>query len=234
MRSRMLEAAVLDAVLGHEPAGPQSAQLALMLQPIVDLATGGIACHEALLRVCVGEEVLSPGVVLPVVRGLGLAAMLDAQVIRLAASLTATHGPLAINLAAVASAMPVLARYKDYPLKVEISEHDPALSAGTLAMHLARLREMGFAVVLDDFGDGMVRHDHILDGLAGVKLDLRLTRLLADGGLAADALRAMLLRLKDAGLQVVAEGIESTTDLAAVQGVATHGQGYHLGRPAFP
>jgi EAL domain-containing protein (putative c-di-GMP-specific phosphodiesterase class I) len=98
---------------------------------------------------------------------------------------------------------------------------------------LERIGELGVRVAIDDFGAGFssltrLRHltVHVLkldrSFLAGVPEDPRGAALIA----------AMLQLARELDLYVVAEGIETAEHLGHLRAAgASHGQGFHLGRP---
>lgn len=215
-------------------AAAEGIGIAMHFQPIVDLETGEVAYHEALLRLDTPEGYLTPDIILPIAQELGIMVKLDAQVIREAAKWSQKVGPCSVNVASVAASTADLCRYRDYDIKVEISEQDPSLKRGVLATKVAALNEIGMEVLLDDFGDGEMRCVHILEGVAGIKLDRRLTNMIIAGGAVADAVALMLIHLRKSGLQIVAEGIETRGGLKALKGIASHGQGWLFGRPELP
>ncbi|MEZ4248901.1 MAG: EAL domain-containing protein [Polyangiales bacterium] len=94
----------------------------------------------------------------------------------------------------------------------------------------------GAQIVVDDLGAGYSNLKRIIDLKPSfVKLDRELTRGL-DVAPRQRILVANVVRLcVDLGARVVAEGIETRDELAAVIDCGVHyGQGYLLARPAYP
>jgi EAL domain-containing protein (putative c-di-GMP-specific phosphodiesterase class I) len=118
-------------------------------------------------------------------------------------------------------------------LAVEITEHEEIDADGSLVDAAAALRTHGVLIVLDDIGTGYAGLDLLLHLRPDViKLDGYIVR-----GMGTDpAHRAVAAGVtsiaKDLASRVVAEGIETSSDLAAARAAGiNHGQGYLLGRP---
>jgi EAL domain-containing protein (putative c-di-GMP-specific phosphodiesterase class I)/AmiR/NasT family two-component response regulator len=121
---------------------------------------------------------------------------------------------------------------------LEITEHAPVADYDKLNAGLARVRELGVRLAIDDAGAGFASLRHILrlepdfiklDGtlVAGVEHD-RSQQALAAG---------LISFAEKIGATIVAEGIETAEAVAALGALGVrYGQGYHLGRPAdeFP
>lgn len=119
---------------------------------------------------------------------------------------------------------------------VEITEHAPIEDYDTLNQALRPLRRDGLRVAIDDAGAGYASMRHILSVVPDfLKLDLSLVRGI-DRDLPRQALAAALAAFAyTTDALVVAEGIETATELATLERLGIHyGQGYHLARPASP
>lgn len=213
--------------------------LVLHQQPVVLISSGAAEYRELLTRLQIPDDetaakaanpsgLYMPDAVFSRAARLGVTSLLDAAILEEAARVASSIGPVSVNVGSIAASLFQVLRLPE-GVKVEISENDPSLLGGTLSYYLARLS--GKEVLVDDFGEGMVRYDHLLPGISGIKLDKRLTKTLGQPGIATEALSALLYMLRDHGLSIVAEGVETEEDLVAVQHVATHAQGYFFGRP---
>ena len=116
---------------------------------------------------------------------------------------------------------------------LEITEHSLVDDYGLLNRRLAPLREAGVRVAVDDAGAGYASMRHVLAIHPDIiKLDLSLTR-----GIDTDsprrALAAALIEFaRQTQSQVVAEGVETASELAALQALGVDDvQGYHLAPP---
>ena len=117
-------------------------------------------------------------------------------------------------------------------LAVELGERGPSLDAVEVLAHT--YRQAGFQVALDDVGAGYASLSSVVRARPDiVKLDIALVR-----GVATDPLRAQLMRAlahfsREAGVPLVAEGIEDFADVRALlQCGVEYGQGFALGMPA--
>lgn len=124
----------------------------------------------------------------------------------------------------------------DQPVYLEITESVPLSLSTECFGTLREIRNKGVRLVVDDLGAGYSNLKYIADlapevvkldrGLvASLTLDTRLYRLV----------RALVRLCVDLDAKVVAEGIETESELLAVRDAGVHyGQGYFLARPAFP
>ena len=209
------------------------------LQPVVDMVSGAVICHEALSRFP-GWSDGGPATVFSEAAAVGLGVELEERATRAAleaARRAPSAVPIAVNLSPEALLCPtvvdLLLGRGEIPLAVEITEHSriddyPAVLAVT-----ARLRAAGVSVSVDDAGAGYASLRHILRLSPDViKLDIGLVM-----GLHTDPARqaltsAMVAFAAATGARLVAEGVEFAAERNALlaRGVR-YGQGYLLGRP---
>jgi len=118
---------------------------------------------------------------------------------------------------------------------LELTEHTGIDDYHLFGEAIAELRSNGLRLAVDDAGSGFSSFRHILNLRPDIiKLDIALTR-----GIDTDPARralgsAMLTFGLDAyNASIVAEGVETQSELATLQGLGCHyGPGYYLGRPA--
>lgn len=118
-------------------------------------------------------------------------------------------------------------------LVIELTEHAAVESYDALRRALAPLRARGLRLAIDDVGAGHATFRHVLD-LAPelIKLDMSLIR-----GIEGDSARralaeALTLYGRRIGCEVVAEGVETEAELAALREIGvTRVQGFLTGRP---
>lgn len=116
---------------------------------------------------------------------------------------------------------------------VEVTEHERVSNYPRLASRLAVLRGRGALIAIDDTGAGHASLSHVIELRPEyIKLDRGLVQGLdVDGGKHA-LVRSMQGLARDLGAQMVAEGIETDAELAALRSLGVpFGQGYLLGRP---
>jgi EAL domain-containing protein (putative c-di-GMP-specific phosphodiesterase class I) len=213
--------------------------LTIVYQPIVELDTSLVVGAEALARFA-PEPYRSPDLWFADAVAVGLAtrleiAAVDAATRRLdelpaGAYLSINVSPKTAQSAELAELM---ARLPATRIVMELTEHERVSDYAGLAEALAPLRSAGVRVAVDDAGSGFASLEHILRLRPNViKLDSVLTR-----GLDADPVRralaaALVTFARDIGAVIVAEGIETSAELAILRGLGvTYGQGFHLARP---
>ena len=214
----------------------------LVAQPIVDLSTGRIAGFELLARFP-GPPAAPPDAWFALADRLGRAATLTAGVLDRALALRATLPPdtfLTVNvephLLVTPEVAEVLRGRSLARIVIELTEHTQAPDGRALERALARVREAGGLVAVDDAGTGYAGLQQLLTVRPEiVKLDRDLVT-----GLDADPIRRSLVELlgdltgrMDAWL--LAEGVETTAELQALASLGVPlAQGWRLGRPAPP
>ncbi|MGK7862519.1 sensor domain-containing phosphodiesterase [Falsiroseomonas sp. E2-1-a4] len=118
-------------------------------------------------------------------------------------------------------------------LVLEVTEHSQVTDYEALRAALAPLRSAGVKLAIDDAGAGYSSLQHILQLQPDIiKLDMGLVRDV-DRDPAKRALAAALCFFaRETGCQIVAEGIETEAEVAALEALGvSKGQGYLLGRP---
>lgn len=241
----------MEALIGHDEhvdavsrqvrsvladGGPRMA-----LQPVVDLRSRRVVGYEALARFRPRPD-WAPDRWFAEARRVGLGAELETVAIHNALSLLPRlpdHAHLAVNVSPAtlthAPALGMLTGTQAPRLVVELTEHDQVDSYAAIAGPLARIRQAGGRVAVDDAGSGYAGLEHILQLQPEV---LKLDRQLVSGLAAHAGRRAMVDAMVGFALRmeatVVAEGVETAEDLEALRlaGVP-HGQGWHLGRPSL-
>lgn len=220
------------------------AGLWLAYQPIVRWSDRSVYAYEALVRTT-EPGLTQPDRLFSVATELGRLDELGRRIRACAAATIATADPahrFFVNLhpydladdELLAASAPLSA----YAARVtlEITERASLDDVPDLHDRLATLRRMGFQVAIDDLGAGYAG----LSALAQltpevVKLDMSLVR-----GIDQDATRrklvgSMATLCHDLGMQVVAEGVETAEERAALVAAGCDLlQGYHFGRPAPP
>jgi EAL domain-containing protein (putative c-di-GMP-specific phosphodiesterase class I)/PAS domain-containing protein len=217
--------------------GPQ-----IVVQPIVDLRSGAVIGGEALSRFA-GPLIQGPDRWFADAADIGLGAELEMLAVRGALdemALMPSGTYLSVNVSASTALCTDLLDLLGGPdvdagrVVVELTEHSDVDDYPLLHLALARLRSFGVKVAVDDTGAGFASLSHLLALRPDiVKLDLDLVR-----GIHLDPARralatGLLAFAEQIGAYLVAEGIETEHELAALRSIGvTHGQGYYLGRPA--
>jgi EAL domain-containing protein (putative c-di-GMP-specific phosphodiesterase class I) len=222
--------------------------IAMAFQPIVDIRSGQPFAYEALVRGTNGESahsVLSAvsddlryafdqACRVAAIEGAVAAGIMDTGA-RLSINFlpNAVYSPKACIRLTLATAAAV--QFPTDRLLFEFTENEEMPDPAHVAAIVAAYREMGFGTALDDFGAGHAG----LTLLARfqpdyLKLDMELVRGL-DNSLPRRMIVEAVLRMCTAmGIGLVAEGIETEGELAALREIGIHYvQGYLLARPGF-
>lgn len=229
LTGRTAAAEELDAIIREHRYWP-------VFQPVRDLATQRIVGYEALSRfdTATGTERLFA-------QAAALGRLRDLEAATLAAIAAAEPDlPPGVWLSVNASA-DMLAGGEEFDrltapirrqLVIELSEHEAIDDYGPILAAMRRLGP-GRSLAVDDAGAGFASLRHILEVKpAYVKLDIGLV-----SGVDADPSRRALIAgfvhfARDAGFMLVAEGIETSEELACLRTLGVDlGQGYLLGRP---
>ena len=204
-------------------------------QPIIDLQDGAVVGYEAVSRFADGS---SPAAVFATAAAVGLGLELEMATLRAAldaASVLPPDAYLSVNLSPEligSTGLRPLLTHLGRPVVVEITEHVVVDDYVALRRGIKSLgRTVRLAV--DDAGAGYSSLRHILELAPDlVKLDISLVR-----GIDADPARQALIAgmgyfAVKRNVQLIAEGIETEAELAALRllGVA-FGQGFLTGRP---
>ncbi len=211
-------------------------------QPIVDLTQGTVLGHEALIRGPSKSRWAQPAQLFAWAEDVGQSDALEMTCRQLAYE-TARHAwrsrtqRLFLN---VDGRWPRLLesweqpRADEVPLAIEISEQRSALENRPLLSALARWREAGHLIVMDDYGVGyagaaaaLTIHPHLL------KVDRQLVANIDTDDHKQAMVRAIRTWTDDLGIRLVAEGIETEAELAMLRDMGCdYGQGYLIGRPS--
>ncbi|CAN5692219.1 hypothetical protein BH18ACT17_BH18ACT17_00510 [soil metagenome] len=212
--------------------------VSMAFQPIVSLSTRDIVGVEALARFSTPPP-RPPNEWFAEAVTLALGVELELTTLKQALRSLPKLDPaiyLAVNCshrAAISADLASLVAPHAERLVLEITEHEAVEDYHPLVEALAPLRARGARVAIDDAGAGFARLRHTLRITPDlVKLDMSLTRGI-DSDRAKRALAAAMVSFaREMDLTLVAEGIETAEELAALceLGVGL-GQGFFLGEP---
>lgn len=208
-------------------------------QPIVDLSNADVIGYEALARFPVSPQ-RGPDKWFEEAHQVAKGTELELLAIELAVARLAqfpAHAYLALNVSpdTILSGQldACLAGAPPHRLVLEITEHAPVEEYASLYAALEGLRRSGLRLAIDDAGSGYASFRHILQLRPDIiKLDRSLIHKIdLDAGRRALA-AALAGFARDTGSAVVAEGVETESELAVLRGLDIKaGQGYLLGRP---
>lgn len=228
-----------DDALRRINAAIDEQQMSLAYQPIYTLDAHRIAGLECLARFSAAPQ-RSPDVWFAEATNVGLGVRLELAAFQMALAslpLLPAGVHLAVNVSPAAVLTGEVAHALDGVLAgriiLEVTEHAAIDDYEELSTALAGVRAKGVRLAVDDAGAGYASFRHILNLRPDIiKLDMSLTREI-DRDVARRALAAALIGFaRETGSLIVAEGIETVSELDAVRALGAHmGQGYYLGRP---
>lgn len=234
------------AVAAELAAAIEAGQLLLHYQPTVDLGTGRVVGHEALVRWQHPQRgLLLPGAFLPTVTETGLGMALNATVIRQAVQYLArtaeTGRWVSVNVSAehlgdgelVARVIEDVRAHGIAPgrLVVELTEGGLGDPGSRVRQEIADLRAAGVPVLVDDFGTGAAPLAYLRDlPVDGVKLDMSYAAGIPEDPVAGRVSRALGALAREMEMVTVAEGIETAEQAAFMHRCGwRYGQGWFFG-----
>ncbi len=248
MQARARNDALLDAELRLALANDE---FVLYYQPQIDLATGRIVGAEALLRWNRrGEGIVAPGVFLPRAEENGLIVPINEWVLHEAcreARSWQTAGLPHLNVSVNMS--PVQFRKRNVPLLVarvlnetgldprrldlELTESIVMQEPEAVASELQQLIELGVKISIDDFGTGYSSFSYVKRfPVSRLKIDQSFVRNVNTDANDAAIVRAIVTLGHSLDLEIIAEGVETSDQLAFLRAEGCDGvQGYYFGRP---
>ena len=225
----------------------------LHYQPIVDLKTGAVTSVEALLRWHHPERgAVSPGTFVPVAEETGLIVKLGAWALREACRQVRAWQQTCAGCTQLRVAVNVSVQQLEHPtfpdyvaqvlgesglaptcLTLEVTESAIMKNDQRAQAALAPLKKLGVKLAIDDFGTGHSSFSRLgyLD-IDVLKIDRSFIGTLGEGRSALEIVRAISTAATSLGLGVVAEGIETSEQCAALKNLPCEaGQGYLFSRP---
>jgi EAL domain-containing protein (putative c-di-GMP-specific phosphodiesterase class I)/DNA-binding NarL/FixJ family response regulator len=215
-------------------------ELEIAFQPIVALDSREIVGYEALSRFD-GEPQRGPDAWFAEAHEVGLGPELELFAIHLACERSHALPDdvfMAVNVSPVTAERPdllgLLAGCHVDHVVLEVTEHARVEDYPRFRVAIARVRELGASLAVDDAGAGFASLRHILELDAElIKLDGSLTRSLEADPRRRSLASALIEFGRESGASVLAEHIESEMQLIELRRLGIeYGQGYHLGRPA--
>jgi EAL domain-containing protein (putative c-di-GMP-specific phosphodiesterase class I) len=211
-----------------------------VLQPIVRMRDRAVLGYEALARGPQGSPLERPDLLFEAAHAAGRTVEMELLCAELALERTLGKLPagrfLTINLgpdtlARAAAVLPLAGRTE---VMMELTEHLPLGEAVGLADAVARLRALGIGLALDDTGCGFA--DMHTAGVLRpeiVKLCITVIRNADKGSPYIAAICETTERLRELGCRVLAEGVETEAQHAALADCRIElAQGWLYGRPA--
>jgi EAL domain-containing protein (putative c-di-GMP-specific phosphodiesterase class I) len=223
----------------HNALGPMD--LNVVFQPIVDLRTRKLFALEALVR-CSANGLSTPPLLFEHAVKHAYCGRLGRAIRELTVDrcpgvpiFTNVHPDELSQRWLIRPDDPIFSH--DTDVYIEITEAVPFSHYDHCVSVLRELRSRGRVhLVIDDLGAGFSNLKRIVDLQPSiVKLDIELVRGIDHEPRQLALVRSIVAMCKEQGARVVAEGIETASELDAVIDAGVHyGQGYLLARPAFP
>ena len=226
----------------------------LHYQPKIDLRTGAITGAEALLRwTHPVRGAVPPGRFIPIAEDCGLILPIGAWVLREACSQARAWvdaglpvTTMAVNVSAMQfrsenfleGLFATLGETGLNPefLELELTESVLMKSAASTAAILQSLRDRGVRVAVDDFGTGYSSLSYLRKfPVDALKIDQSFVREISNAGDDTTIVTAMISMGRSLKLRVIAEGVETSKELAFLQANrCDEAQGYYISRPVPP
>ena len=240
-----------DSLSEEGPGGARAAlhrliageNLAIFVQPIVDVQTGHYHAFEALARFQTGST-SSPLHWFALAEEFGLRPELELACLRTALGLLEElpgESRLSVNLSGPLLLDPrTLALLMDIPdisrLIVELTENTLVQETAELRSAMGELRRRGAVLAIDDMGAGYSGLRQITTVQAAyLKLDRSLVTNIHESPERQALLAALLSYARHMDGAIVAEGVETEEEFAAIRELGVPlVQGYLLGRPSEP
>ncbi len=129
-----------------------------------------------------------------------------------------------------------LEKYQLNPNEIvfEITEKSAITDISEFSAAITHYRDQNFQIAVDDFGSGYSGLNRVCAFSPDfLKLDMELIRDLDSDPIKKAAVSTTVKFCKEAGIKVIAEGIETESELHTLIAIgADYGQGYFLGRPS--
>lgn len=231
----------------------ENQQILTYYQPIVDLRTGMVSGFEALARWHHPERgMVQPAEFIPIAEETGLISDISRHILRCACRDVVDwqnkfpHTPpltMSVNLSTPqfleGDLIPLIRETLDCSgltanrLKLEITESLLMEELDVVRMVLSDLRAMNIHLLLDDFGTGYSSLSYLHRfPLNVVKIDASFVRNLHLGQENLEIVRAIKMLALALNMEVVAEGIESETQMKTLRDMGCeYGQGFYFAKP---
>ncbi|MBK7802651.1 MAG: EAL domain-containing protein [Chloracidobacterium sp.] len=228
-------------------------ELSMNYQPLVDLHDGDLLGFEALLRWNHSEfGNIPPNKFIPIAEDSGLIIPITIWILQqtcdqlahwqkinpsyrdliISVNISGKHLMHGDLIADVEHALE-MSKIAPSSLKLEITESTAMENADHTINVLNRLKQLGVKLSIDDFGTGYsslsILHRLPFDSL---KIDRSFVYAVGENGENSEILQTIIALAKNLKMRVIAEGIETETQLHLLQNLGCdYGQGYLLARP---
>ena len=238
LRSRLEWTDRIHAALAQE-------RFVLHAQPIIDLSTGEVRQAELLIRMTnsLGSPTLvPPGEFLPAAERFELIGLIDRWVVERGLELAVDHR-VELNLSGqtisdpeqIAAIERLVIESGAPPENIifEITETAVVKDTAAARSFAQRLRSLGCAFALDDFGVGYGSFTYLKHlPVDYLKIDIEFVRELASDEANRQIVSAIVSVARDFGIETIAEGVEDEATLVLLRELGVdYAQGFWIGRP---
>lgn len=226
-------------------------QFKIFLQPIFSLVTKTPISAEVLVRWIHPEQgVISPGLFIPLFERNGFISKLDFYVWEQTCIFLKSRRekgycdvPVSVNVsrmslydATLFEKIVALTEKYDIPpylFKIEITESAYTDNPKQLLETVAKLRDKGFIVLMDDFGSGYSSLNTLKDISVDVlKIDMKFLENFENSNKTGCILQSIVKMAKRLGMSVIAEGVETSNQLDFLKSIGCDRiQGFYFARP---
>jgi diguanylate cyclase (GGDEF)-like protein len=250
LRQRFLEQVRFEMDLRH---ALDRNELSLHYQPIVSIAEGRLIGFEALLRWHHGEiGFIPPNKFIPIAESSGLIKPITVWILRQTTQQLAEWQKISPEFRNLVVSVNISGKHltndeliddventladsgiRPETLKLEITESTAMENAEHTINLLHRLKKVGVQLSMDDFGTGFSSLSYLqrlpFDTL---KIDRSFVYSVGENGENSEILQTIISLAKNLKMRVIAEGIETDSQLAVLRNLGCdYGQGYLLAKP---
>lgn len=239
-----------EKIASYLPTAIQNHDIQIALQPKICMRTGQLSGFEALARLSMDGENISPVEFIPIAEQTNIVRQLDMGVFQTAASFSRAvqkkYGldvPFSINISSANfnfgslqhDVMLVVARTGISPrlVTLEITESLAIENWHQVNSTLAKLRRVGFRTAIDDFGTGYSSIAYLKESeFDEIKIDKKFVEKLENCTKTQFLLKSVIELSKGLGCKSVVEGIETEEQARIIrQAGGEVAQGFLFGRP---
>jgi diguanylate cyclase (GGDEF)-like protein len=216
-------------------------------QPICRAANGAIEIHEILMRIQLGDRIVTANDFIEEAESMGVAHKMDYQLIEKAfmqVKEQGYQGMLFVNLSPkaliigeyVARVRHQADQYGIDPSRIvfEITERETVSNLSLLEKFVLDIKLQGFSFAIDDFGSGFSSFQYIkCFPIDYIKIEGEFIRNMVHDPVYLAFVMSIVTLAKELGIKTIAEYVEDAETLAAVTRLGiNYAQGYHICRPA--
>ncbi|WP_310451595.1 bifunctional diguanylate cyclase/phosphodiesterase [Sulfuritalea sp.] len=216
-------------------------------QPICSAATGEIAIHELLMRIELGDKIVTANDFIEEAETMGIAHKMDYQLIEKAffqLNEQGYQGMLFVNLSPkalivgefVARIHRLAMDFAIAPSRIvfEITERETVSNLGLLEKFVSDIKLQGFSFAIDDFGSGYSSFQYIKRfPVDFIKIEGEFIRNMLTDEVYLAFVKSIVTLAKELRIKTIAEYVEDGETLAEAYRLGIDfAQGYHVSRPS--